>query len=70
MADILGIDAELALAADNNLYLERKVYRPGAVRISFPWFYSDATVDYIIGAVAWITERGWQVDRCMRCALY
>ena len=66
MTDLLGIDAELALAADNNLYLERKVYRPGAVRISLPWFYSDATVDFIIGAVAWITKRGWQVDRFIR----
>lgn len=55
MADLLEI-SEDAASGLKSLF---KVYRAGAARVSFPWFMSDEMVDYIIEAVAWISERGW-----------
>lgn len=55
MADLVGMSSGMQAAS----VLGPKIYRQGAVRISFPWFLSESTVDYIIGAVVWISERGW-----------
>lgn len=58
MADLLGIseDADYQL---QSLSTDQRVYREGGFRASFPWFQSDETVEYIIEAVAWVSERGW-----------
>jgi len=58
LADLLDVhDAQVA--AFRSLYLDRKIYRQGAIRISFPWFMAEEEVTYIIEAVAWISEWGW-----------
>jgi hypothetical protein len=58
MADLLEI-SEDAASELKSLSMNQKVYREGAIRVSFPWFQSDETVEYTIEAVAWISERGW-----------
>jgi hypothetical protein len=58
MAELLEM-SEDAASELKSLFIDQKVYREGAVRVSFPWFMSDEMVDYIIEAVAWISERGW-----------
>jgi hypothetical protein len=58
MANLLEI-SEDAASEMQSILMSHKVYREGAVRVSFPWFQSDETVDYVIEAVAWISERGW-----------
>ncbi|KAH8079628.1 pyridoxal phosphate-dependent transferase [Filobasidium floriforme] len=55
MADLLEISEDAARL--KSLF---KVYREGAVRVSFPWLQSEEMVEYIIQAVAWISERGWR----------
>jgi selenocysteine lyase/cysteine desulfurase len=58
MTDLFGIfeDAGTKL---QSLSTDQRVYREGTIRVSFPWFQSNETVDYVIEAVAWISERGW-----------
>lgn len=58
MADLLEISEDPASEL-KSLFMDQKVYREGAVRVGFPWFQSHEMVDYIVDAVAWISERGW-----------
>jgi len=58
MADLLGISEDAGIQLQS-LSADQRVYREGAVRVSFPWFMSDEMVNYTIEAVAWISERGW-----------
>ena len=36
----------------------KEIVRPGFVRVSFPYFFDDAAVDYIVDAVLLIAEHG------------
>jgi hypothetical protein len=58
MANLLGISGD-AVSELQPVLTDHRVYREGAVRVSFPWFQPDETVEYIAEAVAWISERGW-----------
>ena len=58
LADLLHL-SDAQVVAFRSLYLDRKIYRQGATRLSFPWFMSEEEVTYIIEAVAWISEWGW-----------
>ncbi|KAG7529666.1 hypothetical protein FFLO_05510 [Filobasidium floriforme] len=59
MADLLEISEDAGTRLQS-LSTDQRVYREGAIRVSFPWFQSNETVDYVIEAVAWISERGWR----------
>ena len=44
-----------------NVILILVVYRPGFVRLNLPYFMNTAELDYIISAVAMISEHGWKM---------
>lgn len=58
IADLLNM-TEFQSNVVRPLYIDRKIYRQGATRVSFPWFMSEEDVTYVIEAVAWISEFGW-----------
>ena len=35
--------------------------RPGVTRLSFPYFMSRASMDYVIKAVAMVAKHGWKL---------
>ena len=42
-------------------YVEMIGLRPGVTRVSFPYFLSQAAVDYVVKAVAMVAKHGWKL---------
>ena len=53
-------------------YSEREVLRPGFVRLNFPFFMDEKTVDFVLEALCFIAKEGWKLlpevgrDACPR----
>ena len=58
---ILGIDHETSRQFEERLVGANEIIRPGFVRVSFPYFFSSHTVDYIIRAVLLVADHGWRM---------
>lgn len=61
---LLGMDAAAVSALETLLVSAthaKEHYRPGWTRFSLPYFYDDATVDYVLGAIGAIAEFGWRL---------
>jgi selenocysteine lyase/cysteine desulfurase len=56
--DLLAIDGEHARAYETLVANGLPIFRPGWVRLSCNWFFSEAEVEAIIAAVAFIARRG------------
>ena len=55
---LLGIDDARAAAHEAAVQRGLSVMRPGWARLGFNFFFDDATVDYIIAAVAFVARHG------------
>ena len=58
---LLGIDLERSHAFEREISTGCEGIKPGWVRINFNYFISDAVVDYIVAAVAFVAEHGWRL---------
>ena len=38
-----------------------EILRPGFVRLSLPYFFSDSKIDQIIAAIAWVASNAWKL---------
>jgi selenocysteine lyase/cysteine desulfurase len=56
--DLLAIDGDRALAYETLVAGGLSIFRPGWVRLSCNWFFSDAEVEAIIAAVDFLARRG------------
>ena len=36
-------------------------YRPGVIRLSFPYFMNDDVITFVVEAVAMVAEHGWKI---------
>lgn len=63
---LLGIDAARAEAHEGAVNRGLSAFRPGWARLGVNYFFSDAQVDYIAGAVALIARRGPDLLRLYR----
>ncbi|KAF7256889.1 hypothetical protein EG68_05595 [Paragonimus skrjabini miyazakii] len=72
--DLLGIDEALAKLYEETLVgcrlenyrrdrvleaPQREVIRPGFVRVSLPFFFTDAEVDFVLDAMKFVATHGW-----------
>ncbi|KAK3696713.1 hypothetical protein QZH41_013068, partial [Actinostola sp. cb2023] len=44
-----------------NEYSEHEILRPGFVRLNLPYFMSDEYVQFVLKAIAMVTEHGWKL---------
>jgi selenocysteine lyase/cysteine desulfurase len=58
---LLGIDLERSHAYHQEINAGCEGIRPGWVRVNLNYFVSDAVVDYLIKAVAFVAEKGWRL---------
>lgn len=42
-------------------YVEMTGLRPGVTRLSFPYFLSQAAVEYVVKAVEMVAKHGWKL---------
>jgi hypothetical protein len=56
----MGLDAAGTAALETLLLDQAEVMRPGFVRLSLPYFASDAEVNYSLAAVHAVAEHGWR----------
>ncbi|KDO22160.1 hypothetical protein SPRG_12658 [Saprolegnia parasitica CBS 223.65] len=57
---LLGVSKEHQRALEAALIDKTEVLRPGFSRVSFPFILSDADVDYILNAMAFVATHGWK----------
>jgi selenocysteine lyase/cysteine desulfurase/tRNA(Ile)-lysidine synthase TilS/MesJ len=55
---VMGIDYETAKKIEGVLSEGYDLFRPGFIRVNFNYFVDDATVDYILDAIDFVTEHG------------
>ncbi|WP_380165164.1 aminotransferase class V-fold PLP-dependent enzyme [Jannaschia sp. R86511] len=58
---LLGIDAERSHALERETALGCDGIRPGWVRVNLNYFVSDAVVDHVLAAVAFVARHGWHL---------
>jgi selenocysteine lyase/cysteine desulfurase len=58
---LLGIDTAASAALETLLLDQAEVMRPGFVRLSLPYFASDAEVEYALAAVHAVADHGWRM---------
>lgn len=58
---LLGIDTAASAALETLLLDQAEVMRPGFVRLSLPYFASNAEVEYALAAVHAIADHGWRM---------
>jgi selenocysteine lyase/cysteine desulfurase len=58
---LLGIDLEQSHAFDREVSGGCEGIKPGWIRVNLNYFVSDAVVDYLIKAVAFVAEHGWRL---------
>ena len=58
---LLGIDLERSHAYHQEISAGCEGIRPGWVRVNLNYFVSDAVIDYLIKAVAFVAEKGWRL---------
>ena len=59
--ELLGIEAAAAAALETLLLDQAEVMRPGFVRLSLPYFASNAEVEYALSAVHAVANHGWRL---------
>eukprot|EP00730_Choanoeca_flexa_P019292 TRINITY_DN9419_c0_g1_i1.p1 TRINITY_DN9419_c0_g1~~TRINITY_DN9419_c0_g1_i1.p1 ORF type:complete len:1082 (+),score=286.83 TRINITY_DN9419_c0_g1_i1:146-3391(+) len=55
---LLGLTPQDARDLEEQLLHKKEVLRPGFVRVSLGYYWSQATLDYVIKAVLWIADHG------------
>ena len=55
---LLGLTPADAAALEELLLHKKEVLRPGFVRLSLAYYWSPATLDYVMRAVGWIAQHG------------
>jgi selenocysteine lyase/cysteine desulfurase len=58
---LLGIDSAASEKFEAQLVEAKEIVRPGFVRVSFPYFFNDAMVDYVVNAVLLVADHGWRM---------
>ena len=58
---LLGIQPRASARIEAELLAKHELLRPGFTRLSFPWFVSDAEVDYVLSAMEQVAEHGWKL---------
>lgn len=58
---LLGIDSIASAALETLLLDQAEVMRPGFVRLSLPYFASNAEVEYALAAVHAVANHGWRM---------
>lgn len=58
---LLGVDTAASAALETLLLDQAEVMRPGFVRLSLPYFVSNAEVEYALAAVHAIADHGWRM---------
>jgi selenocysteine lyase/cysteine desulfurase len=58
---LLGIDVERSHAFEREINGGCEGIKPGWVRVNLNYFVSDAVVDYLIAAVAFVARHGWRL---------
>jgi hypothetical protein len=58
---LLGIDTAASAALETLLLDQAEVMRPGFVRLSLPYFASNAEVEYALAAVHAVADHGWRM---------
>jgi hypothetical protein len=58
---LLGIDAPLSHAIEEELVVGCEGIKPGWTRVNFNYFISDAVCDYLIDSVILLAEQGWKL---------
>jgi selenocysteine lyase/cysteine desulfurase len=56
---LLGIPREAAAAIEAELLDKNELLRPGFVRLSLSYYWTQETLDYVLQAVLFVAERGW-----------
>eukprot|EP00045_Choanoeca_perplexa_P014840 m.177195 g.177195 ORF g.177195 m.177195 type:complete len:1044 (-) comp16813_c0_seq1:606-3737(-) len=55
---LLGLSPSDAAELEDQLLHKKEVLRPGFVRLSLSYYWSQATLEYVMRAVGWIAEHG------------
>ncbi len=58
---LLGIDAPLSHAFEEEIEVGCEGIKPGWTRVNFNYFISDAVCDYLIDSVILLAEQGWKL---------
>ena len=58
---LLGIEGAASVALETLLLDQAEVMRPGFVRLSLPYFASNAEVEYALAAVHAVADHGWRL---------
>ena len=58
---LLGLSPEDAASIEAHLLDKAEVLRPGFVRVSLPYFASDAEIEYTLAAVHAVATHGWRL---------
>ncbi|GAB3039595.1 aminotransferase class V-fold PLP-dependent enzyme [Parafrigoribacterium mesophilum] len=58
---LLGIDLERSHEFEREVLGGCEGIKPGWVRVNFNYFISEETFRYIVQAVAWVADHGWQL---------
>lgn len=58
---LLGLSPAHAAAIEAHLLDKAEVLRPGFVRVSLPYFASDAEIEYTLAAVRAVARHGWRL---------
>lgn len=58
---LLGIDLPTSREFEEQIARGCEGVKPGWVRINFNYFITEATFDFLVGAVAWVAEHGWKL---------
>eukprot|EP00047_Mylnosiga_fluctuans_P015090 m.43252 g.43252 ORF g.43252 m.43252 type:complete len:1037 (+) comp5771_c0_seq1:72-3182(+) len=59
--DLLSLGPQAAEAFEAELLDKQEILRPGFVRISLSYYWSDATVQHLIDAVKFVATEGWRL---------
>ncbi|ETK76739.1 hypothetical protein F441_17268 [Phytophthora nicotianae CJ01A1] len=57
---LLGLARRDVLALESALIDKKEMLRPGFTRMSFPYFMSDAELEYVLSAVNFVATDGWK----------
>ena len=58
---LLGINGETSHRYECAIMAGHEGLKPGWVRVNFNYFISEATFEFIVAAVLWVAERGWEL---------
>jgi len=59
--ELLGMDLDYSRKLEKELNKGHIVMRPGWVRLSFNYFISEETFDYLLKAIEYVSELGWKL---------